>query len=99
MKKFPEPILVTRPYLPDLDGFKRGLEEIWTNRWLSNNGPLVQRFEAKLAEYMGTSASNVSTFVNGTLALEIGFQAMGLATGGTAADLGVGRLSMQHNSI
>ena len=79
MKKFSEPILVTRPYLPDLDGFKRGLEEIWANRWLSNNGPLVQRFEAKLAEYMGTSASNVSTFVNGTLALEIGFQAMGLA--------------------
>ena len=78
MKKFTDPILVTRPYFPDLESFKRGLEEIWQNKWLSNNGPLVQRLEAKLAEYMGTRISNVSTFVNGTLALEIGFQTMGL---------------------
>lgn len=79
MKKFSEPILVTRPYFPDLESFKTGLEEIWGNRWLSNNGPLVRRLEAKIAEYVGVSVGNVSTFVNGTLALEIGFQAMGLS--------------------
>lgn len=29
MKRFEKPILVTRPYLPPLEEFKRGCEEIW----------------------------------------------------------------------
>ena len=49
MKRFDEPILVTRPYLPPLDEFKRGCEEIWRNRWLTNNGPMLKRFHAALA--------------------------------------------------
>ena len=77
--KFSAPILVVRPYFPDLEDFKSGLAELWENKWLSNNGPLVQRFERSLAGYMGVGGSNVATFVNGTLALEIGFHAMGLA--------------------
>ena len=28
MKRFDQPILVTRPYLPDLESFKKGCEEI-----------------------------------------------------------------------
>ncbi len=79
MKRFEEPVLVTRPYLPDLDAFNAGCEEIWRNRWLTNNGPVLKRFQSALAAYMGTPETNMSVFVNGTLALEMGLYALGLS--------------------
>lgn len=81
MKKFEKPILVTRPYLPDLEEFKKGCEEIWANQWLTNNGPVLQRFEKRLAEYFNVPVENIALFNNGTLALELGYYAMGLAGG------------------
>lgn len=81
MKRFDEPILVTRPYLPPLDEFKRGCEEIWRNRWLTNNGPMLKRFHAELAAYLGVPETNLALFNNGTLALEMGFKALGLEGG------------------
>ena len=81
MRRFENPILVTRPYLPPLDEFRAGLEEVWRNQWLTNNGPVVQRFHAELARYLGVSEGNLALFSNGTLALELGYQAMGLAGG------------------
>ena len=79
MKPFDHPILVTRPYLPPLEEYKKGLEEIWSNQWLTNNGPVLKRFHTQLAQYLGVPETNLSLFNNGTLALEILFQAMGLA--------------------
>lgn len=79
--RFEEPILVTRPYLPPLDEFRDGLEEIWRNRWLTNNGPVVQRFATALSERLGIPETNLALFCNGTLALELGYYAMGLAGG------------------
>ena len=81
MKRFEEPILVTRPYLPDLEEFKAGLEKVWKNQWLTNNGPMVQEFHAALAKYLGVAETNLALFNNGTLALEMGFKAMGLFGG------------------
>jgi len=81
MKPFTKSILVTRPYLPPLEEYKAGLEEIWANQWLTNSGPVLKRFHSGLATYLGVSESNLSLFNNGTLALEIIFQAMGLAGG------------------
>lgn len=81
MKRFEDPILVTRPYLPDLEEYENGLKEIWKNQWLTNNGPMVQRLQFELARYLNVSESNMALFVNGTLALELGYQAMGLAGG------------------
>ena len=81
MKRFEESILVTRPYLPDLEEFKRGCEEVWTNRWLTNNGPMLQRFHVGLSDYLGIPESNLALFNNGTLALEMGFKALGLEGG------------------
>lgn len=81
MKRFSKPIFVTRPYLPDIEAFKRGCDEIWSNQWLTNNGPLVQRFERRLADYFRIPIENLALFSNGTLALELGYYAMGL-TGG-----------------
>lgn len=79
MKTFEKPILVTRPYLPDLEDYKKGLEEIWANQWLTNNGPVQQRFQKGLSAYLGVPETNLELFVNGTLALELGFYALGLA--------------------
>lgn len=81
MKRFENPILVTRPYLPDLEAFKAGVDEIWHNQWLTNNGPMVKRFHAALAERLGVPETNLALFSNGTLALEMGFKALGLAGG------------------
>lgn len=81
MKRFDEAILVTRPYLPPLVDFKKGCEEIWANQWLTNNGPMLQRFERRLADYFRVPVGNLALFNNGTLALELGYYAMGLAGG------------------
>jgi len=81
MHVFEKPVLVTRPYLPPLDDFKRGLEEVWANRWLTNNGPVLKRFQGELARYLDVPETNLALFNNGTLALELGFYALGLAGG------------------
>lgn len=81
MKRFDKPILVTRPYLPPIEEFKKGCEEIWANQWLTNNGPMLQRFEKRLADYFHVPVENIALFNNGTLALELGYYAMGLAGG------------------
>ncbi len=79
MKNFDTPRLVTRPYLPSLELYKERLGEIWQNQWLTNHGPVVRRFTDRLADFCGMDASQVMLFVNGTLALELAFQAFGLA--------------------
>lgn len=76
MKPFDYPVYVSRPYLPPFDDFVEGLREIWDSRWLSNNGPIVQRLESKLAEFFRTD--NVSLFNNGTLALQVALQGLQL---------------------
>ena len=77
IKPFEKPIYVAKPFLPALDDFSEGLKEIWDNYWLTNNGPVVQRFGQELSNYFETD--NVCLFTNGTLALQIGLQGMGVA--------------------
>lgn len=76
-KPFDNPIYVTQPFLPNLEDFCTGLKEIWDNKWLTNNGPVLQRYTKKIIEYLGTD--NVCLFNNGTLALQIGLQGMGIS--------------------
>jgi len=73
---FETPIYVTRPFLPPLDVYAAGLKEIWSNAHLTNNGPVLQRFERKLAERLGTS--NLSLMANGTLALQLALSGLRL---------------------
>lgn len=73
---FKKPIYVTKPYLPDLDNFREGLKEVWDSNWLTNNGPIIQRFSQELGNYFGSD--NLCLFTNGTLALQIGLQGMGI---------------------
>lgn len=81
MKRFDTSILVTRPYLPPIEDFKKGCEKIWANQWLTNNGPILQKFQKALSEYLGVPETNLALFNNGTLALELGYYAMGLSGG------------------
>jgi dTDP-4-amino-4,6-dideoxygalactose transaminase len=76
IKPFDKPIYVTKPWLPLLEEFQRGLAEIWDRGVLTNNGPVVERFRAELAEYCETE--NLCLFANGTLALQIALQGMGI---------------------
>jgi dTDP-4-amino-4,6-dideoxygalactose transaminase len=76
MTPFETPIYVTRPNLPHVEDVISGLREIWDNRWLTNRGPVLRRFEHRLAEVL--RVDNLSVFTNGTLALELGLQALGV---------------------
>lgn len=77
IKPFEKPIYVTRPYLPPLEEFYQGLQEIWDNQWLTNNGPILQRFTKELCNNFETE--NICLFNNGTLALQIALQGMGIS--------------------
>jgi dTDP-4-amino-4,6-dideoxygalactose transaminase len=77
LKSFEKPIYVTRPFLPPLEEFRQGLEEIWASRWLTNNGPILQRFTQELCNLFETD--NLCLFNNGTLALQIALQGMGIS--------------------
>lgn len=67
-------IPVTQPYLPPLEEFIPYLQKIWENRWLTNNGPFHQQFEAALQDYLGVK--HIALFSNGTLALMLALQAL-----------------------
>jgi len=77
IKAFDKPIYVTRPYLPDLKAYQDGIAEIWENQWLTNNGPVHQRYESNLERFFGTD--NLSLCTNGTLALQIALRGMGIS--------------------
>ncbi|MDP8207329.1 MAG: DegT/DnrJ/EryC1/StrS family aminotransferase [Candidatus Electryonea clarkiae] len=76
IKPFKKPIFVTRPFLPPIEEFSAGLQEIWDNQWLTNEGPVLQRFSRQLSQQCDTD--NVCLFTNGTLALQIGLQGLGI---------------------
>jgi len=74
--KMNKPITVTQPCLPPLEEFMPYLQQIWQNKWLTNNGPLHQQLEKELAEYLGVKY--ISVFSNGTLALITALQALNI---------------------
>ena len=77
IRPFEKPIFVTKPFLPPLEEFCKGLGKIWESRWLTNNGPLLKRFTRELCHFFDTD--NLCLFNNGTLALQIGLQGMQLS--------------------
>ncbi len=77
MKPFEKPIYVTKPFLPPLEEYCQSLTEIWENRWLTNDGPILRRFTQELCNYFETD--NLCLFNNGTLALQIALQGMGIS--------------------
>jgi dTDP-4-amino-4,6-dideoxygalactose transaminase len=69
-------INVTKTSLPNKEKYKQYVDEIYTNGWVTNNGPLVQKLEKRLAEYLGVK--NIVLVSNGTVALEIAYRTLGL---------------------
>lgn len=73
---FEHPIHVGRPNIARPGEFIRMVEGAMERRWLSNDGPLVREFEAKIADYLGVK--HCVAITNGTIALEILIKASGL---------------------
>lgn len=67
-------ITVTEPLLPDLEEFQKYLQEIWNNKWITNNGEYHNRLEKALCEYLGVPY--ISLFTNGTIPLITALQAL-----------------------
>ena len=67
-------IYVTRPSLPPLEEYVEYLEDIWENKWITNNGKYHRILEKELAEFLGVDY--ISLFVNGTLALVSALQVL-----------------------
>jgi dTDP-4-amino-4,6-dideoxygalactose transaminase len=74
MQPFQKPITVTRPFFPPLDEFIPYLENIWNQKWLTNNGFYHQDLEKALCEYL--KVPYISLFTNGTLPLIVALQAL-----------------------
>lgn len=70
------PVFVTRPILPALADIMPFLEEIWTSRMLSNNGPMLQRLEAMLGAYLGVE--HLVIVCNASLALVMALRHFGI---------------------
>ena len=77
IRPFNKPVFVTRPFLPPFQMFCEGLKEIWESQHLTNNGPILKRYTSELSEYFQTD--NLCLFNNGTLALQIALQGMGIS--------------------
>jgi len=70
-------INVTKTYLPSKKKLKNYIDEIYNTGWLTNNGPLNQKLEAKLKEYLGVK--NIILVSNGTLALQVAYKLLNLS--------------------
>ena len=73
---FDELLHVGRPNIGDREAFLRYANDIFDRRWLSNDGPLLQEFEARIAAHLGVR--HCIAMCNGTIALEIAIRALGL---------------------
>ena len=69
-----KPIYVTQPSLPPLEEFIPYLEKIWDSKILTNGGPMHQKLENALCDYLGVN--HMSLFNNGTIALLTALKAL-----------------------
>src|SRR4051794_15878811 len=74
---FEEPLHVGRPSVGDKGRFLARVNQMWENRWFSNNGPYVREFEEKLRKFLGVK--HCIPICNGTIAMELAIRALGLS--------------------
>ncbi len=70
-----KPIYVTMPTLAPLEEVNDLMGGIWESGIMTHNGPLVQRFEKEVCEYL--KVPNMVSCCNGTLALQMAIKALG----------------------
>jgi len=73
---FAEPLHVGRPNIGNHARFLQRAAEILDRGWLSNNGPVAQEFEQRIADFLGVE--HCVAMCNGTIALEIATRALEL---------------------
>lgn len=73
---FDEVLHVGRPNIIDKHAFLQRVGEILDRNWLTNNGPVVQEFERRIAEYVGVK--HCIAVCNATIGLELAIRALGL---------------------
>lgn len=73
---FEQPLHVGRPNIGSRELFQKYVDDIFERRWLSNNGPMVQELEQRIADHHGVK--HCVAMCNGTVALEIAIRALGL---------------------
>ena len=69
-------INVTKTYLPNIEKYKKYIEEIYDSNQLTNNGILNQKLEKNLSEYLGVK--NLLLVTNGTMALQLAYRLLRL---------------------
>lgn len=73
---FAAPLHVGRPNLPAIEPFLADVEDILDRAWLTNRGPVVRRFEERVAELSGVS--HAVAVSNATMGLQVLGQVLGL---------------------
>lgn len=62
--------------MPPIELYEEKLKEIWTSRWITNNGPMERELQSKLKDYL--DVENVELFVNGHSSLEVAIKSLEL---------------------
>jgi dTDP-4-amino-4,6-dideoxygalactose transaminase len=73
---FDEKLYVGRPNLCSREKLHAALDQIFDNRWLTNDGPSVRRFEEKLQEFLGVR--HCISVCNATIGLQMVYRALRL---------------------
>ena len=73
---FSQPLHVGRPNLGDRAVLLSRINELLDRRWLTNDGPLVKEFEARIQKFVGVK--HCVAMCNATIALEIAIRALEL---------------------
>jgi dTDP-4-amino-4,6-dideoxygalactose transaminase len=69
-------IPVTKSFLPPVDKYKKYIDKIWLNEWITNNGECVIELEKKLKSLL--QVKHLLFVNNGTIAIQIAIKALGL---------------------
>ena len=77
----PPAIPVARPRLPSASRILPYLQEIDTNAWYANHGPLWLRFHTRLVQHWGLQTSELALACNATAALTLALQAAAVEPG------------------
>jgi dTDP-4-amino-4,6-dideoxygalactose transaminase len=75
---FSTPLVVGRPNVGDRDRLRARLDDVFDRRRLSNDGPYLKQFEARVAEDLGVR--HAIAVCNATIGLQLAARATGMTT-------------------
>ncbi len=75
-KEFGKVLHVGKPNIGSRETFMKMMNDLLDRGWLTNNGPYVREFEARIARQ--ANAKHCIAMCNGTIALEIAVRALGM---------------------